>query len=81
MIGGVNLEHCQDNTYEIGWTINRNYRNCGYATEAADALVKYAFSELKAKCVQAHCDSRNSASEKVMKKIGMSLIIKIMLKK
>lgn len=75
IIGGVNLERCdEENTYEIGWTINRNYRNNGYATEAANALILYAFNGLKAKRVQAHCDCRNIASEIVMKKIGMRLI-------
>lgn len=74
IIGGVNLEQCSDqNAYEIGWTINRDYRNCGYATEAAFALILYAFDVLKADRVQAHCDSRNASSERVMKKLGMVL--------
>lgn len=74
IIGGVNLEHCQDQTYEIGWTIHKDYRNHGYATEAAKALIVYAFAELKANRVQAHCDSRNTASMIVMQKSGMKLI-------
>ena len=75
IIGGVNLECCsEEKTYEIGWTINRDYRNNGYATEAAKALISYAFNVLEAKRVQAHCDCRNIASENVMKKIGMQLI-------
>ena len=75
VIGGVNLERCpEEHNYEIGWTIHSKYRNCGYATEAANALVNYAFTTLKADRVQAHCDSRNIASEKVMKKIGMHLV-------
>lgn len=75
IIGRVNLELCQEEkAYEIGWTVHSDYRNKGYATEAANALVNYAFSVLGADKVQAHCDSRNISSEKVMKKIGMSLI-------
>ena len=74
IIGGVNLEKCgDDRTYEIGWTIRKDMRGKGYATEAAKALMDYAFEELHAEKVQAHCDSRNQASEKVMRKLGMTL--------
>ena len=75
IIGGVNLERCEDDRiFEIGWTIRKDFRGNGYATEAAKALTDYAFNELNAEKVQAHCDSRNLASEKVMKKIGMTLV-------
>ena len=87
IIGGVNLEKCEnvsdseiDNKtgnnigYEIGWIIRQDKRGQGFATEAAKALMSYAFNELKADYVQAHCDSRNAASEGVMKKLGMTLI-------
>lgn len=74
IIGGVNLERCgEERIYEIGWTIRRDCRGNGYATEAARALTDYAFEELNAEQVQAHCDNRNTASEKVMKKLGMTL--------
>ena len=75
IIGGVNLEKCGNGrTYEIGWTIRRDQRGKGYASEAAKALINYAFEVLNAEMIQAHCDSRNRASEKVMKKIGMTLV-------
>jgi RimJ/RimL family protein N-acetyltransferase len=75
IIGGVNLEKCGDGrTYEIGWTIRKDMRGKGYASEAAKALMDHAFEELNAETVQAHCDSRNVASEKVMRKLGMTLI-------
>lgn len=74
VIGGVNLEYCPEtDAYEIGWTLNKDYRCKGYATEAARALMDYGFDKLNARCIQAHCDSRNIASEKVMKKLGMKL--------
>ena len=59
---------------EIGWIIRQDKRGQGFATEAARALRAYAFINLKADHVQAHCDSRNAASEGVMKKLGMTLI-------
>ena len=75
IIGGIDLEKCESgNGYEIGWIIRQDKRGQGFATEAAKALTAYAFNELKAGFVQAHCDSRNAASEGVMKKLGMTLI-------
>ena len=63
-----------DRTYEIGWIIREDMRGNGYAIEAAKALKDYAFNVLNAEKIQAHCDSRNQASEKVMKKLGMTLV-------
>ena len=74
IIGGVNLERIgEDHIYEIGWVFRQDKRGAGYATEAAKALKDHAFNVLNAKQVQAHCDSRNKASEKVMQKLGMKL--------
>lgn len=74
IIGGINLEKCEDDrTYEIGWVIRRDERGKGYASEAAKALTEYAFNVLGAEWIRAHCDNRNAASEKVMKKLGMNL--------
>ena len=73
IIGGINLETVDESTYEIGWVISRDYRNKGFTTEAGKALIGYAFDVLSAKKVIAHCDIRNRASEKVMKKLGMTL--------
>ena len=49
-------------------------RGKGYATEAAKALMDHAFEVLNAERVQAHCDSRNRASEKIMIKLGMTMV-------
>ena len=59
---------------EIGWIINKKYWNQGYASEAALALLEYAKTNLNLKSVVAHCDYRNTASYKLMEKIGMKLI-------
>ena len=74
IIGGVNLEFVDAGIYEIGWTLRKDMRGKGYATEAAKALRDYAFEVLNAEKIQAHCDSRNKVSEKVMQKIGMTLV-------
>lgn len=75
IIGGINLEYNENkNSCEIGWTIHKEYRNRGFATEAANALIKYAFNVLLVEKVTSHCDSKNMASERVMKKINMRLV-------
>lgn len=37
-------------------------------------MIAYAFDILQAERIQAHCGGRNSASEIVMQKLGMTLI-------
>jgi RimJ/RimL family protein N-acetyltransferase len=58
----------------IGYTINQNYWRKGYAIEAAAALLGFAFTELGLRVVKSNCDSANTASWRVMEKIGMRLV-------
>jgi [ribosomal protein S5]-alanine N-acetyltransferase len=46
------------------------YRGRGYATEAAQACLRYAFEELNAPQVVASTSSNNQASQRVLEKIG-----------
>lgn len=74
VVGGINLAYSESReVVEIGWIVHRDYRNKGIASEAAKRLIDYAFHVLSARKVIAHCDSRNAASEKVMKNAGMHL--------
>jgi RimJ/RimL family protein N-acetyltransferase len=57
--------------WEIGWTMRRQEWGKGYAPEAAGAVLRFAFSELKAHRVVAFCHAENSASTRVMEKLGM----------
>lgn len=75
IVGGINLEVTdEEGVYEIGWLVHKDYRNKGIVTEAAGILISHAFLNLKAHKVIAHCDSLNVASEKVMKKNGMTCV-------
>lgn len=58
---------------EVGYVIHPGYWGSGYATEAANILFNFGFSTLKLHRIFAPCDPRNEASEKVLKKIGMTL--------
>ena len=56
---------------ELGYWIGKPYWNCGYATEAAKAVVAYGFREHDIESVYAYYFKRNPASGRVLEKIGM----------
>ena len=77
IIGGCDAElsHSQDHSYAtLGWILNKNYRKQGFASEAAGALLEFAFTSLGVEKVYAQCDINNPASLGVMKRIGMKCI-------
>lgn len=57
--------------WEIGWTLHPQAWGHGYATEAAGALLRYAFGELRAHRVSASCHADNAASWRMMERLGM----------
>jgi RimJ/RimL family protein N-acetyltransferase len=60
---------------EVGmlWATRSAHRTRGYATEAAGALVYYAFDTLNLSCILAWTDYDNAASQAVMRHLGMSI--------
>jgi ribosomal-protein-alanine N-acetyltransferase len=74
LIGGCSLKHDAETPDEagIGYAINPEYQRRGYATEAAVALIQFAFEKLAVARVYAQCDTRNTASRRVMEKAGLS---------
>lgn len=69
---GIKLERNHDKA-ELGYWVGRPYWNCGYATEAARALLAYGFRELELNRVHAAHMARNPASGRVMEKLGMRI--------
>ena len=73
-IGTVELVlriHLPYNDAELGYWIGKPYWNCGYATEAAKAVVAYGFREHDVDLIYADYFKRNPASGRVLEKIGM----------
>jgi RimJ/RimL family protein N-acetyltransferase len=58
---------------DIGWAIMKSYRRKGFATEAAQGVIKYGFEILKLPRIVAGTDRDNIASQKVMEKLGLRL--------
>lgn len=56
---------------EIGWRLRRDRWHQGLATEAARAIVEFAFGSVRAAEVYAVCEADNLASARVMQRLGM----------
>lgn len=59
-----------ENVYELGYRFIPEYWGKGYATESAQAWVNYAFEVLEVPTLYAITDPRNTASKKVLQKVG-----------
>jgi ribosomal-protein-alanine N-acetyltransferase len=57
-------------TWELGYIFNPKYYHMGYASEAAYAMVKYAFENTNAHRIMARCNPKNDASWKLLERIG-----------
>ncbi|MCB0060826.1 MAG: GNAT family N-acetyltransferase [Caldilineaceae bacterium] len=55
----------------IGWDLDRRYWGRGLATEAAQAVVNFAFTVCKVQEVHGYCDRGNRGSLRVMQKAGL----------
>lgn len=75
-IGWIHLLPAKENkiTAEIGWRLKRSAWGCGYAMEAATAILTYAFGELNIKKVVAYTHVDNVRSKKLMTRLGMRFV-------
>jgi RimJ/RimL family protein N-acetyltransferase len=55
---------------EIGFTLARDYQGQGYASEAVGRMIDYAFRRFKLHRVFAVTDARNTASAKLLERLG-----------
>ncbi|WP_059041003.1 GNAT family N-acetyltransferase [Paenibacillus rubinfantis] len=55
----------------LGYLISPAHWNQGYATEAAQRVLDFAFGTLGLHCVEARCSPDNPASERVLRKCGL----------
>lgn len=56
---------------EVGYALAKEFWGKGYATEAASAFLRYGFTELHIEKIVAVANPANTASRRVMEKLGM----------
>lgn len=73
MIGTCGFARIDDDNRcgELGYVLHRDYWGKGYAAEAAMAVIKVGFNELDLKRIEARYMTDNTASARVMEKLGM----------
>lgn len=55
---------------ELGFTLSPAYQGQGYATEAVRGLLDHLFVDWNLHRVSAECDARNTASARLLKRVG-----------
>jgi RimJ/RimL family protein N-acetyltransferase len=68
---GLGIDSNDPRQGEVGYTLAREEWGNGYGSEAVAALIDYAFSVLGMTRIRAICDTRNTASARLMEKVGM----------
>jgi ribosomal-protein-alanine N-acetyltransferase len=58
---------------ELSYAISPDAWNQGYATEAVDHVIRYGFEQNNLNRIEAHCNTGNAASEKVLQNNGLTL--------
>lgn len=73
LIGSMGFKSPPDllGNVEIGYDIIAEYQGHGYATEMAQALIKWAFHQPNVNRVRAECLVTNVPSVRVLEKVGM----------
>lgn len=62
------------NTYEIGFHLRKKYWKMGYGFEAAQAVVDYGFTKLKADRLFAGHHPQNTSSQKLLTHLGFRYV-------
>ena len=70
VIGSGSIGLNAENRYELGYNLKRRYWGRGYATEAARAMIDWAYHELRATDFVASHATDNTASGRVLEKCG-----------
>jgi len=74
LIGCCGLRPHKENQYEVGFHLLPEFWGKGYAAEAGRAVIAYAFHNLHAEELFAGHNPRNTASPKVLSKLGFEYI-------
>ena len=70
LIGGVSLTLDDDNYYDLGYWIGKDYWGKGYATESSKKLLEYVLDQLDSPKIKSGYFVGNFVSGNVLKKLG-----------
>lgn len=70
---GIRIKTAGGHEADIGYELDPQHWGQGYASEAARALVQFGFERLRLHRISAHCLVENTASARVLEKLGMRL--------
>ena len=68
---GAFLRSDKEREADIGWWLHCDFRGYGYATEAAKLISHWCLNIVKVAQVTSHCLAENSASLRIMNRLGM----------
>lgn len=71
--GGIHRPVWSSSSFDIGWWGRTPYLGRGLITEGVQALLRFAFSDLRARRVQAMVDERNTTSRRLCERVGLTL--------
>ena len=72
MLGWCGLKKHPEGFVDLGYRLQKNYWNQGYATEAGLASLKYGFETLALKEIVGQVIPKHTASIRVLEKVGMT---------
>ncbi len=74
LCGTIGAYDYEDDRIEVGFSIVKDWRGRGFATEALRAVLAYLTENEKISCVRAWCASANTGSRRVLEKAGMQYV-------
>ena len=74
IVGTIGAYDYKHGRIETGFSVNKNWRGRGFATEALKKVLEYLTENEGISCVTAWCAKENTGSRRVLEKSGMQLV-------
>jgi RimJ/RimL family protein N-acetyltransferase len=77
LIGFISLnpaESVRSKAFDLGYCFNAEYHGFGYATEGCQAVINFAFRDLKADCLTSGTAAENGPSCRLLDRLGFKKI-------
>lgn len=72
--GITRLEDHREDEYENGYWVAKDFLGQGYATEAANAAIRFGFQEMKAKRIHIRYYADNEKSRRIIENLGFTFV-------